>query len=91
MVPTFDITDADAVARHIRKAFRANRSLDFIAGELNRLGVPVPNGAERWYESDCKCILLDGPRLRQEGCLMQPPHIGHTRWCPRYLMTCPKI
>jgi hypothetical protein len=56
-----DITDAAAVARHLRKLFRAGRTLRSISQVLNSLGVPAPNGADRWVGTHAKRLMLTAP------------------------------
>ena len=59
-----DPLDPEAVAGHIRALFRGNRSLAYISRELMRLGVPVPDGGPRWFESHVRRVLLNGPVKR---------------------------
>ena len=60
-VAPFDITDATAIADHIRSRWHAGRSLGGIATDLNRLGAITANGAT-WRQGDIRSILLYAPR-----------------------------
>jgi hypothetical protein len=59
-----DPLDPEAVAAHIRALFRASRSLAYISRDMMRLGVPVPDGGPRWFESHVRRVLLNGPVKR---------------------------
>jgi hypothetical protein len=59
--PPFDIADAAAVARHIKKSFRAGHTLRRIADELTRLGAEAPNGTNKWTGANVKHVMLTAP------------------------------
>jgi len=60
---SWDITDPAAVANHIRARFHVGTPPLTIANELNRLGVPAPDGTA-WYRSSVKRALICTPRPR---------------------------